>query len=394
MINTSSMIVLIYSFTLWLGVYLLRRNWQKPVMRYAGLGLITYAVGMVLVTVLPRTDLHLPVTILPLICWALAVINYRQTEISSDQQFNRTRRPRALIVAATISFSGGLALLVIPQALLRTDLVLLLIGVDLLILGYSIAVLDADDEGEALLPDALRSLVLTAAGGLVFGGQIVLVMAIQGTTDALQFLLLSTLTIIIIIPALLPWLQQALDAWLLADSPQLQQERSQLQAVYEALSRRADSLDALTLDEAEFTRLTRRALGHLGDFERLATSPLIHLPVISQRLADQQRPESTLGRITELRAILIESIERLRPPGAEAFGTGDEWRYYNALYFPYVLGLKPYRRYPADEDLDDTTRTALAWFQAQVPERTLYNWQNKAAQLIARDLREQLPVSG
>ena len=172
MIPISSMIVLIYSFTLWLGVYLLRRNWEKPVMRYAGLGLITYAVGMVLVTVFPRSQLHLPVTILPLICWAFAVINFRQTEVSSNQQFKRTRRPRALIVAATISFSGGLALLVIPQVLLRTDLVLLLIGVDLLILGYSIAVLDADDEGEALLPDALRSLVLTTAGGLVFGDKL------------------------------------------------------------------------------------------------------------------------------------------------------------------------------------------------------------------------------
>ncbi|MBC8172255.1 MAG: hypothetical protein H7X77_11300, partial [Anaerolineae bacterium] len=82
MTDVSAMIVLIYSFTLWLGVYLLRRNWQKPGMRSTGFGLITYALGLVLVTVFPRSQLHLPVTILPLICWGFAVINFRQTEVS------------------------------------------------------------------------------------------------------------------------------------------------------------------------------------------------------------------------------------------------------------------------------------------------------------------------
>ena len=31
---------------------------------------------------------------------------------------------------------------------------------------------------------------------------------------------------------------------------------------------------------------------------------------------------------------------------------------------------------------------ALAWFQTYVPERTLHNWQNIAARLIAQNLRE------
>jgi hypothetical protein len=65
----------------------------------------------------------------------------------------------------------------------------------------------------------------------------------------------------------------------------------------------------------------------------------------------------------------------------------DEWRYYNSLYFPYVLGLKPYTHRTDKDALDETSRQALEWFQTSVPERTLHNWQNTAAKLVANDLR-------
>jgi hypothetical protein len=38
--------------------------------------------------------------------------------------------------------------------------------------------------------------------------------------------------------------------------------------------------------------------------------------------------------------------------------------------------------------LDGETGEILNWFQQQVPERTLYNWQTAAAALVAQDLRE------
>jgi hypothetical protein len=58
------------------------------------------------------------------------------------------------------------------------------------------------------------------------------------------------------------------------------------------------------------------------------------------------------------------------------------------LHFPYVMGLKPYNvRFQAD-DLDPTIQEAVEWFQNQVPERTLYNWQTTAARLVAQNLRE------
>ena len=64
--------------------------------------------------------------------------------------------------------------------------------------------------------------------------------------------------------------------------------------------------------------------------------------------------------------------------------------YYNALYFPYVLDLKPYAIRPLPAPADPILQQARDWFQTYVPERTLYNWQTAAAKLIAQQLRERV----
>jgi hypothetical protein len=148
------------------------------------------------------------------------------------------------------------------------------------------------------------------------------------------------------------------------------------------------SLDAW--DEETFARLTRRALSHFGDLPRLASSPLTRLPLIDRRLATRGADPDTLERASELKALLRESIDRLKPRGEAEFGTSDEWRYYNALYFPYVVGLRPYSRRAIHDDLDEVAQEALEWFRVSVPERTLYNWQNAAAGLVAQDLEEKM----
>jgi hypothetical protein len=53
------------------------------------------------------------------------------------------------------------------------------------------------------------------------------------------------------------------------------------------------------------------------------------------------------------------------------------------------MGLKPYSRRSDHDGLDSTAQAALDWFTLYVPERTLHNWQNAAAKLVAQDLREQ-----
>jgi hypothetical protein len=135
----------------------------------------------------------------------------------------------------------------------------------------------------------------------------------------------------------------------------------------------------------------------MGNLPKLANSPLTRLPLVETRLIEQETQLSTLTRAAELKVVLSESIERLRPPTEDEAGTTDEWRHYNALYFPYVLGLKPYRRRFNREEVDMTVQPILDWFRTQVPERTLYNWQNKAAELVAQDLRDRsrrLPHNG
>ena len=97
-----------------------------------------------------------------------------------------------------------------------------------------------------------------------------------------------------------------------------------------------------------------------------------------------------LERAVELQALLGEAIVRLRPRDQGEFGTSEAWRYYNALYFPYVAGVRPYRRRDDGRSYDAVAQQALAWFDAQVPQRTLHNWQNSAAKLIASELYTSL----
>jgi hypothetical protein len=170
------------------------------------------------------------------------------------------------------------------------------------------------------------------------------------------------------------------------------QARAELRAAADALPRLNPSLDVLKLDEDEFARLTRRAISHMSDLPRLAASPLTQLPIIESRLIERGAQVNTLERAAELKSLLTECILRLKPEGVASlkgeFGTTGEWRHYNALYFPYVVGLRPYSQNHHADGLSDTERMALAWFRAEVPERTLHNWQNAAAKLIAQQLME------
>ncbi|MCA9919034.1 MAG: hypothetical protein KC445_13825, partial [Anaerolineales bacterium] len=157
----------------------------------------------------------------------------------------------------------------------------------------------------------------------------------------------------------------------------------------DALTRSDDALQLDKIDGDTFTRYTRQALSQMGNLPHLARSPLTRLPLIAHRLQQNGQPTDTLTRAGELRLVLTESIERLKPPGEADFGTTDEWRHYNALHYPYVRGLKPYSRRLLLGEAETAVLPILDWFRTQVPQRTLYNWQNAAAALVARDLRER-----
>lgn len=287
-------------------------------------------------------------------------------------------------MTAALFVSLTIGLQVLRFDWLPGDLLLLTLGVDLAFLGIAIAALDALDEGETLLPDALRSLLTSVVSALMFGGLVALALAFSGTTFPLAALLFAVTAAAIILQVFGGVLQNTVDRLALRQ-PGVAQARADLRAAADALPHRNPSLDPLALSEDEFARLTRRALSHMNDLPRLAASPLAQLPVIEARLQVRNAPVDSLERAAELKALLTECILRLKPDGKGDFGTTGEWRHYNALYFPYVAGLRPYSHNHLD-DLGEIERLALAWFRADVPERTLHNWQNAAAKLIARQL--------
>jgi len=293
------------------------------------------------------------------------------------------------IVIATLFFALGNAILVIPLGLVPSWLALASTGFDVALLGIAAAIGDAFDEGQALRADMLRSFAATAVVALLFGGQLLIGLAVSGRQTALMVLLFTSLGVAIAINVLADPLAGLLDRLAFSRSPDLRADRATLRRTEAALPlRSANPLDGI--DDDTFARLTRRALGHYGDLSKLVASPLTALPMIDERLAARGAPDQPLERANELKALLADRIARLKPRDGGDFGTTDQWRHYNSLYFPYVVGVRAYAQNATAAGLDPVARQAWQWFVTEVPQRSLHNWQNAAARLIAADLRGNL----
>jgi hypothetical protein len=301
-----------------------------------------------------------------------------------------------VVVVATLFFALSNAILIIPLGVVPSWLALASTGFDVLLLGVAVALWDAFDEGQALRADMLRSFTGTGVVAALLGGQMLIGIALTQrettTQTALTVLLFTSVAIAIAVQVLADPLAAVLDRLAFSRSPALRADRATLRRTQSALPlRSADPLDGF--DDDTFSRLTRRALGHYGDLSKLVASPLTALPVIDERLAARGAPDQPLERAIELRAVLADRIERLKPRDGGDFGTTEQWRYYNSLYFPYVVGVRAYAQNATAAGLDATARQAWQWFVTEVPQRSLHNWQNAAARLIAADLRGWVAVS-
>ena len=295
----------------------------------------------------------------------------------------------SFVVIATLFFALGNAILVIPLGLVPSWLALASTGFDVALLGIAVAIGDAFDEGQALRADMLRSFAATAVVALLFGGQLLIGLAVSGQETALTVLLFTSLGIAIAINVLADPLAGLLDRLAFSRSPDLRADRAALRRTEAALPLRSDNpLDSV--DDDAFARLTRRALGHYADLSKLVASPLTALPIIDERLAARGAPDQPLERANELKALLADRITRLKPRDGGDFGTTEQWRHYNSLYFPYVVGVRAYAQNATAAGLDPVARKAWQWFVTEVPQRSLHNWQNAAARLIAADLRGSL----
>jgi hypothetical protein len=429
-----------FTLSAWLGLFLLGRG-THPRLRLTGLGLLLYAVALevnlpnlsLALRVLPPVfwvgavlyldqriiDRHpllfnlwkwilLPVTFLlagfnlfepaaattPPSSWiafllGLSPLLWTLVLLPDIQAFFRPRQVTGLLFAATLFFTLGEGFLLFPSTWFPPEFALPAIGIDLLFLGFCIAWFDAFDEGERLFPDMIRSLALTTILVMIFAGQVGFVIAIQtGLTPGMLTLLTTIIFASILVAVFWKSLENKLDTLAFSQVRSVREARARLVTESAVLSRKDLQIDLFTLDEEQRSRLTRRALSHFGNLTRLASSPLTQLPAIDRRLKSRLAPDTTLDRAAELKSLLTESILKLKPHGEKEFDTTDEWRFFNALYFPYVIGLRPYSR-TAGKSLTGFEKEAIHWFQSFVPERTLHNWQNAAARLIANDLWEE-----
>lgn len=446
----------VFTLSAWLGLYLAARDPRKPVLVLAAIGLCGFALVVGLDAVRTASPAHAPLlsrveiylTAVPGVAWFAVLVELsrppdgwrsRTREVllvagvaaltllgaalagsvdgplrpghwlmmaaisvstlgAMAVALRRPRRPRpavGLAVTATLFFALANAILIIPLGLVPSWLALASTSCDVLGLGVAVALWDAFDEGHALRADMLRSFAGSVAVAVLFGGQALIGLAVTradpGARTALTVLLFTSLAIAITVQVLADPLAGLLDRLAFSKSPALRADRAALRHTGAALPLRQEHpLDGV--DDVTFARLTRRALGHYGDLTKLVASPLTALPVIDERLAARGAPDQPIERATELKAVLADAIALLKPRDGGDFGTTEEWRHYNSLYFPYVVGVRAYAQNATASGLDPTARQAWQWFVTEVPQRSLHNWQNAAARLIAADLRGRVPV--
>ncbi|WP_433369581.1 hypothetical protein ACQPZX_43835 [Actinoplanes sp. CA-142083] len=299
-------------------------------------------------------------------------------------QVQPTILPSALAVVAALYSAGLAALLLLDVG--APELVIAAIGLDLLMLAFLVAIADALDVGERLRPDLIRSLAAALLGLVAVGAPAALTMLSSPgrTVTVLQFVLVAAvMTGIGLIGQLRWWL----DSVAFRHDKRLRQDRAALLSLTEALPRRRSRHRLVDTRRPDFLRFTRQALDNYGRLGRLMRSPLTSLPAVERRLSGLTI-EQPLARAMELRAVLQESVDRLRPAGD--FATTDEWRHYNALHFCVVLGLDPYARRQRTDGLDRESRRALDWMRRYVPRSSLRRWQEEAAAIVARRLWDEL----
>jgi hypothetical protein len=438
---------IVFAISWWLGLYLLARDPRKPVLVLAAAGLTSFALVVALdaVRVVTQSDMLGRVEIylmaLPGIAWfavlvelsrppetwrgrvrevalvgAVAAVAFTGAALAGDvngplrvghwlmfaavslpslgAMVTAMLRPAQpvpvvrFVLVATLFFALANVILIIPLGLLPSWLALASTGFDVALLGIAVALWDAFDEGQALRADMLRSATATAAVAVLFGGQALIGLAVAGRSadTALTVLLFTSLAIAIAINVLADPLAGVLDRLAFSRSPGLRADRATLRSTEAALPLRSGN-PLRDIDDDTFARLTRRALGHYGDLSKLVASPLTALPAIDERLAARGARDQPLERANELKALLADRIAALKPRDGSDFGTSEQWRHYNSLYFPYVVGVRAYAQNATAAGLDPVARQAWQWLVTEVPQRSLHNWQNAAARVIAADLR-------
>jgi hypothetical protein len=153
--------------------------------------------------------------------------------------------------------------------------------------------------------------------------------------------------------------------------------------------------------QKDFNALVRKAITGLKNPTQLVRTPLLSLKVVGQRLEQMGLEDNRLNRASALREILIEQIEGLRPGDntVSTNRTGDAWRFYNVLHYPYVREISRKGALSEARRLSEERRRngqrepgqleqVLTWL-VDVDEDTFYKWQRRASDTIAEIMWEQ-----
>jgi hypothetical protein len=422
-----------FALTWWLGCYLIGRDPARPLLWRAAAALIAYAIAVGAWSLSPRSAVAEVLLCVPALFCAGVAVGLLPRSAPEYRYANRgwliltvlflalamalpgvgklvalapsagalvlllryrdRVRPASLppaLAAAVGLYAAGLVLVLAPMDLGAPALVLAAIGLDLLLVGFLVAVADTVEAGERLTPDLRRSLIFAVVALLCCGGPAALTMLAAPALPAVTLLQFVLLAVVLGAVGLAGQLRAGLDRLAFLRDERLRRDRTALLLAADALPRRRVRHRMIARDADEFQRLTRRALEDYGDVGRLLRNPLIDLPVVDRRLAVRGPgvADQPLVRAAELRAVLAEHVARLKPAGA--FGTTEEWRFFNALYYCCVRGLRPYQRQPQPEGLDRDARRAVDWFRRYVPRRSLRRWQAEGATMVAAHLWREL----
>ncbi|WP_028776575.1 hypothetical protein [Shimazuella kribbensis] len=446
--------VLCFGLLLWFGLYIIQRDIKNPLFVLIGLSLITSSVRLAVEIINFNTTENLYLMRFQDLCWYFSIIllsggilHYQTDGDSKRIMFIKVWR---FVLVPLFTISGTVFLLlgnekwvdVYARILLLVCILCFLITVSLLLpvirkktvtlikklsflvflflyigcliisvisfglyaialsliqslslfsIGVFLYASIVREQGEVWLPDFIRSFDYTILLTFLFSGQVALVIAIASDFHLTTILLLlNSIAISIIVQVFFGQIQAGFDYIAFSAFPKLRVERSRLRTTEEITLAINEEAEPEQMDEEQLVKMTRRALSHFGDLKRLSSNPLTQLKIIDHRLQEKGMSTDMLDRANELKSILLECIEQIKPQQDKSFGATDEWRFYNAVYFPYVVGIKPYSKRYFNSQLSEEEQKALEWFRTCVPERTFYNWSQTAAQLVATHLKSKL----
>ncbi|WP_282937912.1 hypothetical protein [Paenibacillus sp. RC67] len=393
-----------FGITFWLGLYISNRDKRNVRLLLCGISIILNTLGIGASLLLSTA--HPPITSLvawiPSLCLYLSFAAWLSAVVWSSFAIQDEPQPNPSIWKKLTGFGRFTTVLPLLLGVVTAfgyslhwwddsnTWALAPFSATLALFGIHRLIKEVESQGETWLPDFLRSFDYSIIFTALFSGQVAIVILLGAGWNAVTVsLLLVSIVISITFQVYVYPVRALLDSIAFATFPKLREDRARLRLVEDVQVRIDDQAQPEEMDEEELYRHTRRALSQFGDLQRIAASPLTQLRLIERRLKERGADDEVVERAVELKAVLLESVGQLKPRQDESFGTADEWRHYNALYFPYIIGIKPYSLRYSPDKLDPSSLEALEWFRTYVPERTYYNWQNAGAKLVATMLKEK-----